>query len=80
MVARSLAENPVNFILLTNSFIVSFSKLLLLWQIYNSVPFQKSYSRVQKNFATSLHGARQILLQIAALFTVQKLARFRGTM
>ena len=49
-------------------------------QIYNGVQFQKSYSRGQKNFATRLHGAEQILLQIAALFAVQKLARFRGTM
>ena len=48
-------------------------------QIYNSVPLQKSYSRVQKNFATRLQGTMQILLQIAVLFAVQNLARFRGT-
>ena len=48
-------------------------------QIYNSVSLQKSYSRVQENFATRLHGTMQILLQIAVLFAVQNLPRFRGT-
>ena len=42
-------------------------------QIYKSVSLQKSYSRVQKNFATSLHETMQILLQIAVSFAVQKL-------
>ena len=38
-------------------------------KIYNSVPLQKHYSRVQKNFATSLHETMQILLQIAVTYS-----------
>ena len=38
-------------------------------QTYNSVPLQKSYSRIQKNFATSLLETMQILLQIAVIYS-----------
>ena len=36
-------------------------------QIDNSVPFQKSYSRVPKKFVTRLHRTMQILFQIAVV-------------